>query len=430
MEKVQAEIITIGDELLIGQVLDTNSQWLAVFLSQAGIELVRRTSIGDDAIDIAQALDAANQRASIIIITGGLGPTKDDITKSALAAHFNTELELNHEALKMVTDFFERRGRPLTEVNRQQAMLPAVAKYLPNHNGTAPGMWFEQNSTVYISLPGVPFEMKALMEDEVMPRLKKHFELPTRMHTTVLTAGIGESDLADKLNDFETHLPYNVKMAYLPGAGRVRLRLNVNGPNLTEVKQQLTELESSLIEHLGTLYYGKGNTTLEEVIGQKLNKARLTLAVAESCTGGYLGHLITTVPGSSAYFEGGVQAYNNNVKKQLLQVPADLIEQHGAVSAEVAAAMAQGVKKLLNTDVALAITGIAGPDGGTPQKPVGTVYIAVTDKNGTESRHFNFGWRGGRQKNGLRGRELNITLAAVSALNMLRLRPQLLNLEP
>jgi nicotinamide-nucleotide amidase len=406
-----AEIITIGDELLIGQVVDTNSAWMGTLLNNNGIKVHQITSVSDNREHIIEALTEAAKRADIILITGGLGPTKDDITKVTLCNYFNTELVFNAEAFKDVEYVFKIRGREVTEVNRKQAEIPKNCIPLSNKNGTAPGMWFEEKGKIYVSMPGVPYEMKAIMENDVIPRLKKKFDLPVILHKTVLTQGIGESVLAEKIEAWEDSLAKeNIKLAYLPSPGMVRLRLTTSGKDAAVVKQTIDRKVKELIPLAESYIYGYDNDTLEELVGKLLLQKHKTLSTAESCTGGYIAHLITSIAGSSEYFKGSVVSYANEIKENVLGVKAETLGKHGAVSQQTVEEMVAGVSSKLNTDYAIAVSGIAGPGGGTAEKPVGLVWIAIKTPIKVFSKKFQFG----------DNRERNIRVTAITALNMLR----------
>lgn len=407
---VSAEIITIGDEILFGHILDTNTQWIGGELTAAGILPVRKTSVGDRYEEIIEALHRAFERYDVVIVTGGLGPTKDDITKKTLCDFFNTELVMHEEALAHVTAFFAKRGREMIEANRQQAALPKSCKYLVNHWGTAPGMWFEQDGKVLVSLPGVPYEMKELMTHSVLPGLKAYFVLPVIVHHTIRTIGIGESFLAEKIAPWEDSLPAHIKLAYLPSFSGVRLRLTGFGKDENEVKSEILGYSETLKEPIGAYIYGYGEIEIEEAIGQLLNDNPATVSTAESCTGGYVAHRLTSVPGSSAYFSGSVVSYSNKVKEEVLGVPGEYLRDYGAVSEQVAVAMAEGVREKLKSTYAISTTGVAGPSGGTPEKPVGTVWIACAGPEGTVTRKLQLGTL----------RDVNIQLTAMHVLNMLR----------
>jgi len=406
---VFASIITIGDELLIGQTIDTNSAWLAQQLNQIGV-WVNRTVVGDIREDICEALDEESRRSDIILITGGLGPTADDITKPLLCDYFGGKLVTDEAARQNVINLFTKLNRPLLERNLKQAEVPDNCIVLQNKRGTAPGMWFERDGKVFVSMPGVPHEMKGIMLEYVLPELPRKFRLPFIIHRTLFTAGQGESFIAEKIKDFEDALPPNIKLAYLPSYGMVRLRLTGFGNNKEILEKELhTQFEKlkTLVKDIMVADEDKG---LEEIIGVILKSKGKTMATAESCTGGYIAHLITSIPGSSAYFNGSVVSYSNQVKKNMLDVSDETLKTAGAVSEETVTQMVQGVIGRLNADYALATSGIMGPDGGTPEKPVGTVWIAVSDGKKTKTQKFHFRF----------DRERNIQLTAQNALNMLR----------
>lgn len=411
MADVTAELLTIGDEILYGQIVDTNSQWMGIELSNAGIRVVRKTTVGDVEHEILNAFAEAEKRADIILITGGLGPTNDDLTKPCLVKYFNCELKIHEEALAEVTEFFRSRGRELTEINRQQAALPVCCDKITNALGTAPGMWFSRNKKVFVSMPGVPHEMKRMMTDIIIPRLKKTFQMPVIYHKVIRTAGIGESFLAEKISSWERALPKHIKLAYLPSLGEVKLRLTGIGNSFETLETEVTALTKKLIEEAGPFIYGYGDEPLEVAIGKLLSEKKLTLALAESCTGGYVSHLITSVPGSSAYFLGSMIPYANEIKIRQLGVRSETLEQYGAVSEETICEMANLVRTKFNTDVGVATSGIAGPGGATPDKPVGTVWIAYSDKHRTVARKLQLS----------KERALNIRSASIAALNLIRL---------
>ncbi|MDY0101467.1 MAG: competence/damage-inducible protein A [Lentimicrobium sp.] len=406
---MKAEIITIGDELLIGQVIDTNSAWMAEQLNLIGIKVVQITSISDQREHILTTLDEASTRADIILITGGLGPTRDDITKTTLCEYFNTRLIFNQEAYDNILRIFKSRGFQITPLNRAQAEVPENCTMLLNINGTAPGMWFDKDGKIYISMPGVPFEMKSLMNDIILPRLSNYSPI-TIVHRTILTQGVGESFLAAQIEDWETSLPPFMKLAYLPQPGMVRLRITASGVNKKELKGQVDEEINKLYALIPQYIFGEGDDTLELILGKLLKEHTFTLATAESCTGGYIAHLITSIPGSSAYFKGSVVAYSNEIKEQVLGVGKATIEKHGAVSAETVFEMAASIIKQFKVQCAIAVSGIAGPDGGTPEKPVGTIWICVLTPKGAQTRKFTFGEHRGR----------NIRRTALAAMDMLR----------
>lgn len=407
---IQAEIITIGEELLIGQVIDTNSAWISQQLNLIGISVAQITSISDKKEQIINTLTETIKRSKIVLITGGLGPTKDDITKQTLADFFNSKLVFNEEAYKNIEAIFARRNLKVTELNRLQAYLPDKCKVIPNLEGTACGMLFKKNDCIIISMPGVPYEMKTMMEKFILKELQNEFNLPYVVHKTILTQGIGESFLAEKIEDWENNLPENISLAYLPSPGIVRLRLSAKGNNKTELENSIQIQVKKLEELISEFIYGYDNDTLEIIIGKLLKEKKSTLAVAESCTGGYISHLITSIPGSSAYFKGGIVSYDNEIKKSELNVNEDDLANFGAVSKEVVEQMATNILKKFNTDYAIATSGIAGPDGGTPEKPVGMVWIAVADKDSVNAHVYFMGEHRGR----------NIQKSAITALNMLR----------
>jgi nicotinamide-nucleotide amidase len=409
--RVYASIITIGDELLIGQTIDTNSAWMAQQLNKLGIWVKRRVAVGDVWDEIWNALDEESRQSQIILVTGGLGPTADDITKPLLCSYFGGKMIVDEGALQNVKTIFEKYiNRPMLEVNLKQAEVPDVATVLQNKRGTAPGMWFEKDGKVFISMPGVPHEMKGMMTDYVLPGLPKMFSLQAVVHRTLLTAGIGESYIADRIKDFEAALPEHVKLAYLPNFGMVRLRLTATGENEAAITGPLDQLFLQLQDQLQDVMVINEDKTLEEAIGIILAKNEKTISIAESCTGGYIAHLITSVPGSSRYFLGGIVSYDNTIKENVLGVNADTLDNYGAVSEETVWQMATGTKQLMNTDYAVAVSGIMGPGGGTEEKPVGTVWVAVAGKSITTTKKFQTRYDRGR----------NIEVTAIHALNMLR----------
>jgi nicotinamide-nucleotide amidase len=410
MKTILAELLTIGDEILYGQIVDTNSQWMSVELSNAGIQVIRKTTVGDKESEILTAFAEAEQRADIILITGGLGPTSDDLTKPCLAKYFNCEVRIHEEALAEVTEFFKSRGRELTEINRQQAALPVCCEKVTNVMGTAPGMWFERNGKVFVSMPGVPHEMKRMMTDLVIPKLQRTFQTPTILHQMIRTVGIGESFLAEKISSWEKTLPAHIRLAYLPSLGEVKLRLTAIGADQQLLKKETSELIEKIKLLAGDYIFGYDDKPLEVVIGNTLRDKKLTIAVAESCTGGFLSHLITSVPGSSEYFQGSLIPYSYQIKSELLDITADTLKKFGAVSEENIREMATNVRMKFNTDIGIATSGIAGPGGGTPEKPVGTVWIAYADKDRTVTRKLQLS----------KDRMINIRLASVAALNLVR----------
>jgi nicotinamide-nucleotide amidase len=382
---MNAEIITIGDELLIGQVVDTNSAWLGQQLTLNGIRVRQKTAVSDNPAHIVEAITAAAKQADIILITGGLGPTKDDLTKHTLAAHFGMKMRLDEDVLQHVIALFRRFGREITETNRTQAEVPDGCEVVPNPNGTAPGMWFDRDGKIYVSMPGVPYEMKAMFSDSVLPKLRERFSLPAIYHRTVMTQGIGESWLSDALEQWEASLKeINIGLAYLPSPGMVRLRLTTYGDNLKELQSKVDEKIAELPALIGKYMFAVEDTTLERVIGKLLTERKQSFVTAESCTGGYIAHLITSIPGSSQYFLGSTVTYANEAKSSLLDIPQELIHANGAVSEQVVKAMAKNVREKLGADYAISTSGIAGPSGGSEEKPVGTIWIAIASKNGVE----------------------------------------------
>jgi len=404
-----AEIITIGDEILIGQIVDTNSAWIASHLNLAGIRVKQISSISDDRLHILTALTEASSRADIILITGGLGPTKDDITKKTIAEYFGVKLVENKEALDNVSAIFARYNRPLLEVNRLQAQVPENCEVISNKNGTAPGMWFNVNGKIYISMPGVPHEMMYMMEEEVIPKLKSSLKLPFIVHKTILTVGEGESFLAERIADIEDSLPSYIKLAYLPKLGQVRLRLSGYGEDETLLRQKVDEFAGKIIQRVANVVAAEEDIAVEKAILNVMTQKGLTLSVAESCTGGYISHLITQHPGSSKVFLGGAVVYASELKESVLGVKEDTLRQFGAVSKETVLEMVEGALSNFKSDYAIAVTGIAGPDGGSPEKPVGTVWIAVASVQKTLVKKLTFGNK----------RQQNIERSAISALSML-----------
>jgi nicotinamide-nucleotide amidase len=407
-----AEIITIGDEILIGQIVDSNSAWIAQKLNAIGIRVKQISSVSDDREHILTALDEASGRADIVLITGGLGPTKDDITKKTLAEYFGVGLIENKEALENVEKIFRRLRGNLTElldVNKQQALVPENCEVIINQNGTAPGMWFNKDGKIYMSMPGVPHEMMYMMEEAVIPKLKSTFKLPFIVHKTILTAGEGESYLAEKIADIENSLPPYIKLAYLPKLGQVRLRLSAYGDNEILLNNKVNEYTAKIVERVGVSVVAQEDIPLEKAILDLMAEKELTLSTAESCTGGYIAHLITQHPGSSKVYFGGAVSYSYELKESILGVKNETLWQYGAVSKETVTEMVQGAILNFKSDYAIAVTGIAGPDGGTSEKPVGTVWIGVANANKTIAKKFQFGNK----------RLQNIERTAIAALNML-----------
>lgn len=410
-KEIKAEILAIGDELLYGQIMDTNSHWISQELDKIGVRVVRRTTVGDNRESMLSAFESAEKIADIILITGGLGPTNDDLTKPLLAEYFNCDLALVPEALEAVRTFFEKRGRELTDTNKLQAHLPTKCTYIPNELGTAPGMWFQENGKIWMSMPGVPHEMKRLMSDHVIPRIKENFTLPHIYHKVVKTVGIGESWLSDLIQDWEKSLPKHIKLAYLPSLGQVKLRLTSFGDDMDQITNDV-ENEINKVKPLIDKYiFGYNQETLEEAIGRLLRIHGKKVAFAESCSGGYISHLVTTVPGSSDYFQGSMVPYHNHFKNKLLHVDQNILKEHGAVSEATVIQMAENIKTMFEADFGLAASGIAGPGGGWKEKPVGTVWIACAMNGRTITKKLQL----------TQDRMLNIQLTGVSVLNMLRL---------
>jgi nicotinamide-nucleotide amidase len=390
---MKAEIITIGDEILIGQIVDTNSQWIGVELNKIGVSVYQITSIQDDRQHILNALKEAQNRVDIVLITGGLGPTKDDITKHTIAEYFkDTEIIEYPEVVAHIKELFKKINHPFKEIQRYQAQLPSKATYLKNRFGTAPGMWFYENETVFISLPGVPYEMKGLMTHEVLPKIQKEFKLPFIMHQTIMTYGVGESMIAERIEDFENSLPKNIKLAYLPSFGKVRLRLSANGADQKVLANQLKEQVDELSALISDVIVGfEDDTSIEKSVGQLLKEKLKTVATAESVTGGKIGASLVSIAGSSAYYKGSIVAYTAEMKNELLGVKKSTINTFSVVSEEVAVEMAVSVRKKMNTDYAIAVTGNAGPTTDETDKTVGVVYIAIASENGVFVKEFNFG---------------------------------------
>ena len=404
-----AEIITIGDEILIGQIVDTNSAWMAKALNQAGIKVKQITSVSDDESHILDALALAENRADLILMTGGLGPTKDDITKFTLAKYFGMGMRNDPAVLKHVTEIFSKNGRPMLEANIRQADVPDGCTVVPNLNGTAPCMWFERNGKIFVSMPGVPFEMMYLMDEEIIPRIKQRFELPFIYHKTILTAGLGESFLAQRIEDIEDSLPETIKLAYLPKLGQVRLRLSSSGKDEQQLQQNVNLYANLITDRLGAYVVSDEDIDLEKVMLNIMDQKGLTLSAAESCTGGYLSHLITRHPGCSSVFAGGAVVYSYELKESVLGVKPQTLEAYGAVSEETVKEMALGALKHFKTDYSVAVSGIAGPGGETPGKPVGTVWVAVANRNRVVAKLHHFSNK----------RAQNIERSAAAALTMI-----------
>jgi nicotinamide-nucleotide amidase len=407
---MNAEIITIGDEILIGQIVDTNSAWMATELNAIGVKIVQITSISDNPGHLVEALDNARKRADIVLMTGGLGPTKDDRTKNVLSSYFSTPLILHEPTLEHIKALFKIRENEISKLNAEQALVPECCTVLHNPVGTAPGMWFNDRGSIFVSMPGVPYEMKQIMADDVLPRLVALSDGKCIVHRTIQTTGVSESSLAKTLELWEDALPEHIHLAYLPSPGLIRLRLSAFGTEKrvleSEIDQQVTKLEQIIPNAI----FGYGEVTLAEVVGELLKSKNSMVAVAESCTGGFISHRITSISGSSLWFKGAVVAYSNEVKEKILGVDPSSIDEFGAVSEQVVRQMAEGVCRVLGTEYGIATSGVAGPNGGTPEKPVGLVWIAVAGPNGVHSNVFNFA----------NNRERNIVRSSLTALDMLR----------
>lgn len=407
---IRTSIITIGDELLIGQVIDTNSAWMAQELNKAGVAVSRRVAVGDSRTAIWTALEEESKHSDIILITGGLGPTADDITKPLLTEYFGGKLVTDEGALQNLHYLFETVfKRPLTERNLAQAQVPDNCTVIQNKRGTAPGMLFEKDGKVYVSMPGVPNEMQGMMTEAVIPYIQNNFKLASIFHRTLLTYGIGESYLADLLQDFEATLPEYIKLAYLPNYGMVRLRLTASGQEeslASEIQQRFTDLQQRVVQYMVI----NKDAQMQEAVAELLISRNRTVSTAESCTGGYIAHLLTSLPGSSAFYDGSIVSYSYRAKEDLLQVNKQILETQGAVSEEVVRQMAAGALKNIGSGYTIAVSGIMGPGGGMPDKPVGTVWVCVGNDKKLEAQKFHFRF----------DRKRNIELTAVNALNMLR----------
>ncbi|MEQ8626713.1 competence/damage-inducible protein A [Ekhidna sp.] len=406
----KAILISIGDEILYGQTLDTNSHWISGELDSLGIRVMKKITIGDTREEILHYLEESENLADMVLITGGLGPTNDDLTKPCLVEYFDTHLERNQEMLQNIQKLFEKVGREMSDLNEQQADMPANCTPIPNTLGTAPGMWFERNGKVIVSMPGVPYEMKRMMQETILPKIKEMFTGDNIYHRMIRTIGIPESVLAQKIKDWEDSLPKHIKLAYLPTMGSVKLRLTTSGEN-EATKKEVQEQIDKVLPQIEKYVYGFDDEEIEEAIGRMLKDKGLKLAVAESCTGGFLSHKITSVPGSSAWFHGGFVPYSNELKNEQLKVDKKIILEQGAVSEPVVLALAENVRKEFNADVAVSISGVAGPSGGSEEKPVGTVWIGYSDKDKTVAKKFQF----------TKDRGINIQYSAIAALNMIRI---------
>lgn len=413
---MKAELLTIGDEILIGQIVNTNSVWMARELNQCGISVVQMTSVADDAAAIVKALDSATTRADLVFITGGLGPTKDDITKKTFADYFNAPLVMDEEVLEGIVSFFSRRGRETTLINRQQALVPEGCYVVKNLHGTAPGMWMSKNGVQYISMPGVPYEMEAMMSNIILPKIRHENKLPHIYHCTILTTGIGETLLAELIESWEDQLtPKAIKLAYLPQTGMVRLRLSATGADAHLLREKIdAEVESLKVIAKDYIFgyenYGEETPGIEKIVSQLLRERKETIALAESCTGGYVSSLLTAIPGASEVFSGAIVPYTNLAKQELLQVDSEIFTSTGSVSKECVLQLAAHVRDKFHSTYAIAISGIAGPGGATSEKPVGTVWIAISSAEKTIALKYQFGEH----------RQRNIVATAAAALGLVR----------
>ncbi len=407
---MKIEIVTIGDELLIGQVVDTNSAWMGQQLNAAGFEVSRINSVSDTEDEILNILKETSVRADVVLLTGGLGPTKDDITKVTMCKFFNTELVFNEKVFDDVKSLLKKYVPNINDLNRAQALVPEGCTVIQNPVGTAPVMWFEHEGTIFVSMPGVPSEMKYAMEYNIIPRLTKRFNIESIVHKTVLVHNIPESVLAEMLQEFEDSIPEFIKLAYLPAPGKIRLRFTGRGNSKKKLETAIEELVNKLEPLIGNNIVAYDDVAVVDVIAQIFTDYKITLGTAESCTGGNIAHMITSIPGSSYFFRGSVIAYHNKVKQEVLKVKDDDLMEYGAVSQAVVEQMAKGGRKVLGTDYAVSTSGVAGPDGGSDEKPVGTVWIAVSGPKRTVSNKFQFGHI----------RERNIIRASEMALFMLK----------
>lgn len=407
----KAIIISIGDEILFGQTLDTNAHWISGEMDGLGIQVIKRYTIGDQKGDILSTLKEAESLADIILITGGLGPTNDDLTKPCLVEYFDTHLVKNDEVFENIRTLFDARGREMTTLNEAQAHLPANAKAIKNAIGTAPGMWFERDGKVLVSMPGVPYEMRRMMTDIILPQLNEKYVEGGLYHRIIRTIGIAESMLADLIKDWEAQLPGDIKLAYLPTMGTVKLRLTGNGDDEELILENIQTEINKVLPLIEKYVYGFDVEEIEAAIGRLLKERGMTLSTAESCTGGFVAHKITSVPGSSGWFKGGMVPYSNSIKNKQLKVPNEVLQNHGAVSEPVVLLLAENIRKVFNTDIGISISGIAGPTGGSEEKPVGTVWIGYSDERKTVAKKFQF----------IKDRMLNIQYTSIAALNMIRI---------
>jgi len=410
---MKCELISVGDELLIGQTINTNASWLGEQLNNLGFTIAYGLVISDQKKDIVNALNQAENRSDVVLITGGLGPTNDDITKHTLTEYFNTTLELDKEIEQNIIDYFTNRNLPILQTNKDQALIPKACQVLPNSRGSASGMWFEKNGVIFISLPGVPYEMKGIMNDHVFTKLLAlKGEGSVVINRTVRTHGMGESFLAEVIKSWENNLlKDDLKLAYLPSPGIVKLRISIIGKDKASLEEKLNYYVSELIKLIPDQIYGYGNASMEGVVGELLKENNRTLSTAESCTGGNVSKMLTSISGSSSFFNGSIVSYSNQSKSELLDVNEQNIEKYGAVSQQVVEQMAANVRLKFNSDFGISTSGIAGPSGGTTEKPVGTVWIAVANKDKVVSKKLNLGYN----------RERNIHVSSLSVLNLLRL---------
>lgn len=407
---MKLDILSIGDELLIGQTLNTNSYWISQQLTKIGFEIRQQLTVSDDEATIKYAIDEALKCSDVVLVTGGLGPTKDDLTLPVLNDYFGGELIQNDIIYQDIERLILSRGFKMNQNNKNQAIVSSACEPIRNEHGTAPGLWFEKDNKVVVAMPGVPYEMKAMLSDSVIPKLKAKYKLPEIIHHMVYTQGLPESMLAELIEDWENNLPQTIKLAYLPSPGRVKLRLSTIGNNRNTLQNEIDRVVDELNKIIPEYIYSENTEFIQEVIGEMLRNKKATLSTAESCTGGFIAHLITEVAGSSDYYQGSILSYANEVKINQLGVNANDIEKYGAVSQQVVEQMAIGVQQKLKTDYAIATSGIAGPSGGTEEKPVGTVWIAVATPNGVKSEKHVFG----------KQRKVNIERAGITALGMLR----------
>lgn len=410
LKNIQASIITIGTELLIGQTIDTNSAWIGQELNKIGIWVKHRVAVADDYTDIYTTLDKESENVDVILITGGLGPTADDITKPLLCKYFGGKMIVNETVLQHITQLFKKYNRPLLERNLSQAEVPDVCTVIPNSLGTAPGMWFRKNKKIFISMPGVPHEMKDMMMNTILPKLSQQFTLPFILHKTLVTIDIAESVLAERIQDFENKLPANIQLAYLPNNSMVRIRLTAIGEDKVSLQNELITQFNILKNQVSDVMMADEDLSIQEVIGKLLVNKKATVASAESCTGGYISHLITSVAGSSKYYKGSVISYANEVKQSILNVSKHSLNTVGAVSEQVVTEMVKGILQTMNTDYAIATSGIMGPTGGTVEKPIGFVWVAVGNQHRVVNKSFQLRF----------DRLTNIKLTAIQALNLLR----------